>query len=233
MRLTLKFVLLSTLACVLVSPVAFAKDQRSAQNECRREVERRGYTVLTTRNFHKDGDGWSLEMQARDFRGQVTWGRCFVENRSGDVSLYGFGWGGSDAGGTFDFYCASPDYKYRECQLPVKGRARLVKKKSDASCVEGQDWGQRNDRLWVDHGCRGDFQVVRHGGSTGTGEPVVAERACLREAQRQGLRVASQQKPHTLPGGYGISMTVRRGNQPPQPAHCAYLFSTGKATLNY
>lgn len=231
MRLTMKLALFSMLACMLAAPMAVAKDQRSVQNECQREVGRRGYTVLTTRNFHKDGDGWSLELQARDHKGRVTWGTCFVENRSGDVSLYGFGWGGSDAGSTFDFYCASPDFKYRECQLPVTGRARLVKKKSDASCVEARDWGQRNDRLWVDHGCRGDFQVVRQGG--GTGAPVVAERACLKEAERQGLRIVSQQKVHTLPGGYGISMIVRRGNQQQQPAHCAYLFATGRATLNY
>ena len=233
MHTDFRFALFLALVCVLSAPLAFAKDQRSAQNDCRREVERRGFTVLTTRNFHKDGDGWSLELQARDYRGKVTWGTCFVENRSGDVSLHGFGWGGSDAGNSVDFYCASPDYKRRECQLPVTGRARLVKKKSDASCVEGRDWGQRNDRLWVDHGCRGDFQVVRNGGGAGTGEPVVAERACLREAERQGLRVVSQQRTHTLPGGYGVSMTVRRGNQSPQPAHCAFLFSTGKATLNY
>jgi Protein of unknown function (DUF3011) len=221
------------LACTLSPAAAFAKDQRSVQNECRREAERRGYSVLESRNFRRDGDGWSLELQARDHRGRATWGTCFVENRSGDVSLYGFGWGGSDAGSTFDFYCASPDYKYRECQLPVSGRARLVKKKSDASCVENRDWGQRNDRLWVDHGCRGDFQVVRHGGGTVTGEPAVAERACLKEAERLGLRVVSRQKAHSLPGGYGFSMTVRRGNQPQQPAHCTYLFSTGRATLNY
>lgn len=225
--------LLLLVACALSPLPACAKDQRSVQDECRREAARRGFSVLATRNFHKDGDGWSLELQARDQIGRVTWGTCFVENRSGDVSLNGFGWGGREAGTSVDFYCASPDYKYRECQLPVKGRATLVKKKSDASCVENRDWGQRNDRLWVDHGCRGDFRVVRRGGGTIPVDPAVAERACLKEAERQGFRVASQQKVHSLPGGYGISMTVRRGNQPPRPAHCTYLFSTGRATLNY
>jgi hypothetical protein len=83
------------------------------------------------------------------------------------VSLFGFGWGGNPgagSGGSFAFYCASVDQKYRECQLPVDGRARLVKKKSDARCIEGRDWGQRGDRVWVDNGCRANFEVTRGGG---------------------------------------------------------------------
>jgi hypothetical protein len=59
--------------------------------------------------------------------------------------------------------------KYRECQLPIRGRAVLVKRLSDARCVEGQSWGQRNDRVWVDHGCRAKFEVTRTGGGGGSG----------------------------------------------------------------
>jgi hypothetical protein len=58
--------------------------------------------------------------------------------------------------------------KYRECQLPVKGRAVLVKRLSDARCVEGQSWGQRGDRVWVSSGCRAKFEVTRSGGGGGT-----------------------------------------------------------------
>jgi hypothetical protein len=59
--------------------------------------------------------------------------------------------------------------KYRECQLPVNGRAVLVKRLSDARCVEGQSWGQRRDRVWVDNGCRAKFEVTRTGGGGGGG----------------------------------------------------------------
>ena len=223
------FASIVVVACTLVPSPAGAKDQRSAQSDCRREAERRGYVVLAARNYQQFKDGWSLDLQARDYRGRVSWGTCFVENRSGDVSLYGFGWGGNNPGATFAFYCASPDYKYRECQLPVDGRARLVKKKSDASCVEGRDWGQRGDRVWVDNGCRANFEVARRG----AGDPAVAERACLREADRQGLRVVGQERAKPVQGGYGMRLTVRRGNQPSQPAYCTYLFSTGRASLSY
>jgi hypothetical protein len=157
-----------------VAPVGQALAQvapRSAQGDCAREVERRGYRVVSTGNFQQFKDGWQLDVRARDQSGRNVNGSCFVETRSGDVTLYGFGWGGGKPIDRFEFTCASPDHRYRECQLPVDGRARLVKRKSDAPCVEGRSWGQRGDRVWVDNGCRAMFEVVRGGtGGGGAGQ---------------------------------------------------------------
>jgi hypothetical protein len=147
-----------------------APQARSAQDDCVREANRRGYTVLDTFNFQQMKDGWSIDMRVRNQRGQVSNGSCFVETRTGDVNLYGFGWGWNDDGDDrIQFNCASVDMKYRECQLPIRGRAVLVKRLSDARCVEGQSWGQRNDRVWVDHGCRAKFEVTRSGSGGGGG----------------------------------------------------------------
>ena len=162
------WVLLAALA--VLAPIGSAGAQgatRSAQSDCTREVERRGYRVVSTGNFQQSRDGWQLDIKARDHAGRVSSGSCFVETRSGDVTLYGFGWGGSSPADRYEFTCASPDSKYRECQLPVDGRARLVKQKSDSPCVEGRSWGQRGDRVWVDRGCRAVFEVVRGGGIPG------------------------------------------------------------------
>lgn len=145
-----------------------AAQTRSAQSDCVREANRRGFTVLDTSNFQQFRDGWSIDLRVRSQRGQVTNGSCFVESRTGDVNLYGFGWGYDDDGDDrMQFNCASVDLKYRECQLPVNGRAVLVKRLSDARCVEGQSWGQRGDRIWVNHGCRAKFEVTRTGGGGG------------------------------------------------------------------
>ena len=142
-----------------------APQTRSAQSDCVREANRRGYAVLDTSNFQQFRDGWSIDLRVRNQRGQVTNGSCFVETRTGDVNLYGFGWGYDDDGDDrMQFNCASVDMKYRECQLPVNGRAVLVKRLSDARCVEGQSWGQRGDRVWVANGCRARFEVTRYGG---------------------------------------------------------------------
>lgn len=154
--------------------------QRSAQGNCVREVERRGYSVVSFGQFEQTRDGWQIGIRARDQRGRVTDGSCFVETRSGDVSLYGFGWGGSGGLDRFEFVCASKDERYRECQLPIDGRVRLVKRKSDAPCTEGRSWGQRNDRVWVDRGCRAVFEVVRGGSGGASGEYV----ECRSENQR-------------------------------------------------
>jgi Protein of unknown function (DUF3011) len=143
---------------------------RSAQDDCVREANRRGFAVVDTSNFQQFRDGWSLDLQVRDMRGRVSRGSCFVETGSGEVSLYGFGWGYDDEGDErMEFTCASTDRRYRECQLPIDGRVRLVKRRSDAPCIEGQTWGQRGDRVWVDQGCRARFEVQRDpsaGGAT-------------------------------------------------------------------
>ncbi len=147
-----------------------APQTRSAQGDCVREANRRGFTVLDTSNFQQLREGWSIDLRVRNQRGQVTNGSCFVETRTGDVNLYGFGWGYDDDGDDrMQFNCASVDMKYRECQLPVNGRAVLVKRLSDARCVEGQSWGQRGDRVWVANGCRARFEVTRGGWGGGGG----------------------------------------------------------------
>ena len=141
---------------------------RSAQSDCVREANRRGYAVIDTGNYQQARDGWTVDIKARDRRGRTVVGSCFVETRTRDVSLYGFGWGDDWNGqNKLEFVCASTDSRYRECQLPVNGRASLVKRISDARCIEGQTWGQRRDLVWVDQGCRARFEVLRGGGSGG------------------------------------------------------------------
>lgn len=178
-------------ALAVAAPLPQAAAQvapRSAQGDCTREVERRGYRVLSTGNFQQFKDGWQLDVRARDQSGRNVTGSCFVETRSGDVTLYGFGWGGGNPVDRYEFTCASPDHRYRECQLPVDGRARLVKRKSDAPCVEGRSWGQRGDRVWVDNGCRAKFEVVRGGGGGGGAGQQVDCRSQNGRYQECGLR---------------------------------------------
>jgi hypothetical protein len=157
---------------------------RSAQRDCVREANRRGFAVIDTANFQQSRDGWSIDLRVRDSRGRVQQGTCFVETRTGDVALHGFGWGWNDEGDDrFEFNCSSVEDKYRECQLPINGRARLVKRRSDSPCIEGRSWGQRGDRVWVDDGCRARFEVLRTGGG-GAGGGGSSTIDCLSEDGR-------------------------------------------------
>ena len=140
---------------------AVAQATRSAQSDCAREANRKGYQVVRTGDFRQITDGWQLVVTLRNAQGRTDDGVCTVRTSTGQVSFSGFDFGGDGGGMRFD--CASDGYKYRECQLPVDGRARLVRQYSNdkGPCREGYSWGQRGDRLWVDRGCRAQFEVER------------------------------------------------------------------------
>jgi len=65
-------------------------------------------------------------------------------------------------------YCSSDDMHRRSCYTGPHGAVRLTKRHSDADCVEGRTWGQDPRGVWVDRGCRADFEVAV-GGSPGGG----------------------------------------------------------------
>jgi hypothetical protein len=52
--------------------------------------------------------------------------------------------------------CRSRDYSLTRCDTNWD-RARLVEQLSGTRCVEGENWGIDEHRLWVDKGCGGRF----------------------------------------------------------------------------
>jgi hypothetical protein len=55
--------------------------------------------------------------------------------------------------------CSSDDMNYHTCSIPPGSRARVARQRSDAQCIEGQTFGVRGNQLWVDRGCRADFEI--------------------------------------------------------------------------
>jgi DUF3011 family protein len=74
-----------------------------------------------------------------------------------DFQIGGAGWNGWDNG--YNIYCASDDGRRHVCPTDTRGGIRLVRKRSDASCDFGRSWGYDRRGIWVDHGCRADFQI--------------------------------------------------------------------------
>ena len=57
--------------------------------------------------------------------------------------------------------CASDDGRRHYCQADTRGGVQLLKQRSDSACREGYSWGYDRRGIWVDRGCRADFQVGR------------------------------------------------------------------------
>jgi hypothetical protein len=148
-------------ACFLAWPdAASAHTPVETRAACEREASGRGFAVLDAGDARDHRDGWSLGMRLRALRGEVSTGTCFVDRTSGNVSLYGFGWGdSSERPVDYLFSCASIDGNRHECMVPPGAQARMVERYSSAQCEEGTGWGQRDGRLWVDKGCRAKFAV--------------------------------------------------------------------------
>lgn len=58
-------------------------------------------------------------------------------------------------------YCESGDMKRHWCSEGIGGRVSLVRKRSDSPCIQGRTWGTGRNGIWVDRGCRADFEVRR------------------------------------------------------------------------
>jgi len=58
-------------------------------------------------------------------------------------------------------YCESGDMKRHWCSEGIGGRVSLVRKRSDSPCIKGRTWGVGRNGIWVDRGCRADFEVRR------------------------------------------------------------------------
>lgn len=69
--------------------------------------------------------------------------------------------------------CRSENFQRAECDAPFR-RAELVRQLSRAECREGDTWGQRRGRIWVDRGCAAEFAAGgdgRPGGGPGHFDP--------------------------------------------------------------
>jgi hypothetical protein len=71
---------------------------------------------------------------------------------------------GADPGRTFR--CESHDRKRNHCAVDTRYGVSIVRRVSDAPCVQGRTWGWDGAGVWVDDGCRAEFAVGgRVGGS--------------------------------------------------------------------
>ncbi len=83
-----------------------------------------------------------------------------------DFRIGGSGGGGGNGGGWQPggngvqvVNCSSNDMRRQTCRVDTRGGVRLVRQRSDADCIFGRTWGNDRFGIWVDRGCRADFEV--------------------------------------------------------------------------
>ena len=91
--------------------------------------------------------------------------------RNGDLRSLNYNWtgggGGGGGGSGQTVYCASDDGRRRTCPANTQGGVRLQRQVSGSPCIQGQTWGYNRNEIWVDRGCRADFEVGYGGGGGG------------------------------------------------------------------
>ena len=73
----------------------------------------------------------------------------------------GYGQGGYGQGTGALVQCSSDDMHRHYCTIPRGSSVRVARQLSQAQCVEGTTFGVANDQLWVDRGCRAEFEVIQ------------------------------------------------------------------------
>lgn len=58
--------------------------------------------------------------------------------------------------------CNSRKERYTRCNLNLDryDRIRLKRQLSNSGCWQGDTWGYDRDGIWVDRGCRGEFEIM-------------------------------------------------------------------------
>jgi len=103
-----------------------------------------------------------------------------VRQRSGSPCVLGQTWGYGprgiwvDRGCRADFrvagdwsaraaaliYCASDDMHRHGCRVDTHDGVYLVRQRSGSDCIFGRTWGFDREGIWVDRGCRADFEII-------------------------------------------------------------------------
>src|SRR5262249_15647622 len=55
--------------------------------------------------------------------------------------------------------CSSDDMGRHTCPIDARGGVQLTRQISGSPCIFGRTWGYDSKGIWVDRGCRAEFQV--------------------------------------------------------------------------
>lgn len=83
-------------------------------------------------------------------------------------------WFMSDANAQNTVRCESVDGRYQSCPVDTRGGVTLSRQLSSHGCWQGDTWGFDRNRIWVNNGCRAEFNVGRAQSSSGNSNALAA-----------------------------------------------------------
>jgi hypothetical protein len=122
-------------------------DGRGRQDLVRDPRSTRGAAVVRIEDRKGGSEGYTFDLEWR--------------GSAGGDSRYGQGGGGRDRRDSMMVSCSSDDMRRHYCDVDTRGGVRLLRQRSEAACREGYSWGWDRRGVWVDRGCRADFEVRR------------------------------------------------------------------------
>jgi hypothetical protein len=211
MKAILGFTLTTLLACGLLAAIftpapvisAMPAPQMSQPLYCASDDGRRHYCAMNTsygvQLWRQRSDAACLFGQTWGYDNRGVWvdRGCRAEFVPGNA---GGGSGGGNWGGwgqNYNVYCASDDGRRNRCPVDTSRGVTLVRKRSDAPCNYGVSWGYDRNGIWVDRGCRADFQIGQNGWQPPATQSIYCAsdngtRNFCRADTRKGVRIIRQ-----------------------------------------
>jgi hypothetical protein len=75
--------------------------------------------------------------------------------------------------------CASRNDSYQSCPVDTSHGVRLSRQLSSQGCWEGDTWGYDRNRIWVNRGCRAEFEVGATSSSASSANNAIAAAAVV------------------------------------------------------
>lgn len=96
--------------------------------------------------------------------------------------------------------CESRNRNFNQCRVRTDNHVRLVRQLSRDECRRNRSWGFDRDRIWVDRGCRAEFEFGRDNRSSGRNDAAIA--AGVIGAIAIGAAIGSASNNNTQPPRY-------------------------------
>jgi len=140
------------------APVPQGQNLRMA---CSSDDMRRHHCAVDTRGgvwmVHQKSEAKCIQDRTWGYDDKGVWvdRGCRAEFEIGAIQSQFRGWGES-----YFIYCPSDDMGRQWCPADARFGVRLIRQRSEAACIQDRTWGYGKRGIWVDHGCRADFQVT-------------------------------------------------------------------------